>query len=84
MSATATWARRMREHGFNLGGEQSGHMILSDFGTTPGDGLIAAPAGARRCWWRQGKTLARGAALLRPAAAAPGERALRRAEPAEG
>jgi phosphoglucosamine mutase len=31
----------MRAQGFNVGGEQSGHIILSDF-TTTGDGLIAA------------------------------------------
>jgi phosphoglucosamine mutase len=31
----------MRQHGYNVGGEQSGHMILSDYSTT-GDGLIAA------------------------------------------
>jgi len=31
----------MRAKGYNVGGEQSGHIILSDF-TTTGDGLIAA------------------------------------------
>ena len=32
---------RMRDDGFNVGGEQSGHIVLSDYSTT-GDGLIAA------------------------------------------
>jgi phosphoglucosamine mutase len=31
----------MRQHDFNVGGEQSGHIVLSDYGTT-GDGLVAA------------------------------------------
>lgn len=31
----------MRQHGYNVGGEQSGHIVLSDFGTT-GDGLVSA------------------------------------------
>ncbi len=32
---------RMRKEGYNVGGEQSGHIILSDY-TTTGDGLISA------------------------------------------
>ncbi len=35
--------KRMMEGGFNLGGEQSGHIVLSDLNTT-GDGIITALA----------------------------------------
>ncbi len=31
----------MREHGYNIGGEQSGHVIFLDDNTT-GDGLLSA------------------------------------------
>lgn len=31
----------MRKHGYNVGGEQSGHIVLNDFVTT-GDGLVSA------------------------------------------
>jgi len=31
----------MRDHGFNVGGEQSGHIVLTDHGPT-GDGLVSA------------------------------------------
>lgn len=34
-------AAHMREHGYNVGGEQSGHILMTDYATT-GDGLIAA------------------------------------------
>ena len=49
----------MRADGYNVGGEQSGHIVLSDFATT-GDGLIAA----FRCWpWSSaGQAGERGAA----------------------
>ncbi len=34
-------AARMRDEGYNLGGEQSGHLLMTDFGPT-GDGIMAA------------------------------------------
>ncbi|MCA9548208.1 MAG: phosphoglucosamine mutase, partial [Myxococcales bacterium] len=53
---------RMREGGYSLGGEQSGHVILHDFATT-GDGLVTALAvlGIAR---REGATLSELAACM--------------------
>ena len=38
-SATATCSRRSNEHGLCLGGEQSGHVIMTEYATT-GDGIL--------------------------------------------
>ncbi|MCZ8547222.1 phosphoglucosamine mutase [Mesorhizobium qingshengii] len=43
----------MRAHGLNVGGEQSGHIVLSDFSTT-GDGLVSALQ-VLACIKRQGR-----------------------------
>ncbi|AGA64347.1 Phosphoglucosamine mutase [Liberibacter crescens BT-1] len=43
----------MRNGGFNVGGEQSGHIVLSDYGPT-GDGLVAALQ-VLSCIQRRGK-----------------------------
>ena len=36
----------MRTHGYNFGGEQSGHLVFLDHATT-GDGIVGGAAGAR-------------------------------------
>ena len=64
----------MNKGGFNVGGEQSGHIILSDFSTT-GDGLIAALQ-VLAVLARGRQAGLRGGASLRAAAAGAGECAL--------
>ncbi len=57
-------AQMMREKGCNVGGEQSGHIILTDYNST-GDGLIAALqllAAVRE----QGKTVSEACHLFEP------------------
>ncbi len=53
---------RMNEQGFSLGGEQSGHVIMSEFATT-GDGLLTGLHLVAEMA-RQGKTLAELAAVM--------------------
>ena len=72
----------MREHGFNVGGEQSGHIILSDYATT-GDGLVAALQ-VLAVVKKQDKPVSRGLPPLRAAAAGPEERALQDRQAAGG
>jgi phosphoglucosamine mutase len=89
---------RMRVGGFNVGGEQSGHLVLSDYATT-GDGLIAALqvlAGIVETGQRASETLrvfeplpqrlrnVRYAAGAAPLAAAPVRQAIADAEAALG
>jgi phosphoglucosamine mutase len=44
---------QMRQQGYNVGGEQSGHIVLSDYSTT-GDGLVSALQ-VLACVQKQGK-----------------------------
>lgn len=55
----------MRAHGFNVGGEPSGHLVLSDFSTT-GDGLIAALQ-ALACLVETGKPASEVLSVFEPA-----------------
>jgi phosphoglucosamine mutase len=54
----------MREKGCNVGGEQSGHIILSDYATT-GDGLVAALQ-ILACLVESGETASRTLRLFDP------------------
>ncbi len=70
----------MRDGGFTLGGEQSGHVIMSDHATT-GDGILSALHVLQRMA-RTGSSLVELAARGDPAAAGAGQRARRRPRPA--
>ena len=73
---------RMRETGLNVGGEQSGHMILSDFATT-GDGLVAALQ-VLATIMAEGRPASEVCRRFQPLPATPQERPLRRRKAAAG
>ncbi|MDD6995217.1 MAG: phosphoglucosamine mutase [Candidatus Borkfalkiaceae bacterium] len=52
---------KMREKGYSLGGEQSGHIILKEYATT-GDGILTAIA-VTNMLLKQNKTLSEGAKI---------------------
>lgn len=54
----------MREHGASLGGEQSGHLVFMEYGTT-GDGLLAGLQ-LLRIMREQGRPISELANLLKP------------------
>ena len=54
----------LREHGYNLGGEQSGHVIMSDYATT-GDGVLTGIQLAAEVA-RSGQTLSELASRMQP------------------
>ena len=64
----------MREHGYNVGGEQSGHIILSNY-TTTGDGFVAALQ-LLAVVKKKDKPVSRSLPPLRAAAAGAEQRAL--------
>ena len=69
---------RMRADGFNLGGEQSGHIIMTDHATT-GDGLMAALQ-VLSALIKSRQAGQRDLPRLRAGAAAPEERPRRRCQ----
>ena len=71
----------MVEKGFNVGGEQSGHIILTDYSTT-GDGLVAAMQ-VLAVVHKQGTAGQRSLPPLRAAAAGAAQRPLQ-GRPAAG
>ena len=81
-SATAMCSSTCARAAINLGGEQSGHIIMSDYATT-GDGFVAALQ-VLAVVKKHGRPVSRGVPPLRSAAAGAEERALSRRQAARG